>query len=272
MTDAQPQPASPDYHDLPVKAHVEVDRFCEGCGYNLHAQPVREDDRLTLLIVRCPECGRFHAAADQTLARRVWLRRFGVVLIGFWGLLVVAVYLLLQLALFGIGMAVSEHATWWFVRRPRYAMQYGWHETQVHEPSQFFEFVVPTFFAALGAMAIGALCTAAATVFMPHWRRVGYTALAPIGPVLAACGYCMVLASYLDRPYTDLSVTGVVLAFALFALALISGLLGALLGRPFARLAASIVLPRRLRVMFSYLWVVDGLTPPEPKTVVQDAG
>jgi hypothetical protein len=38
---------------------------------------------------------------------------------------------------------------------------------------------------------------------------------------------------------------------------------GAYLGRPIARLAARLLLPAKLRVVMSYLWVVDGKAPPE---------
>jgi hypothetical protein len=43
----------------------------------------------------------------------------------------------------------------------------------------------------------------------------------------------------------------------------VAGMAGAYLGRPIARLAARLLLPAKLRVVMSYLWVVDGKAPPE---------
>src|SRR6478672_8387076 len=45
---------------------VEGDMFCSGCQYNLHGLNVTLDERLQLPIVRCPECGKFHAAGIAT--------------------------------------------------------------------------------------------------------------------------------------------------------------------------------------------------------------
>ncbi|MDB5300946.1 MAG: hypothetical protein JWO87_2609, partial [Phycisphaerales bacterium] len=46
----------------PVISNIHTDTFCESCGYNLHTQAVVRDERLGLLICRCPECGRWAAA------------------------------------------------------------------------------------------------------------------------------------------------------------------------------------------------------------------
>ena len=53
-----------DFYDLPRLLHFEVDRFCEGCGYNLRGQVVRREPGTKILLARCPECGCFHPAAD----------------------------------------------------------------------------------------------------------------------------------------------------------------------------------------------------------------
>lgn len=74
---------------------MEVDAFCDGCGYNLHGQRVERDPRLDLSVCRCPECGRWHAAGKGTSASSVWLSRLGVFLIAGWGLAVLGAVLAL---------------------------------------------------------------------------------------------------------------------------------------------------------------------------------
>lgn len=69
---------------LPAAAQVQTDRYCTQCGYNLLTQPVRRDTRTNVLLVRCPECGGFEAAADAGTVRRVWLERLGKVLLMGW--------------------------------------------------------------------------------------------------------------------------------------------------------------------------------------------
>jgi hypothetical protein len=67
-----------------VVGTLQTDIFCEGCGYNLYSQVVTRDDRLNLLVCRCPECGRFAAAGQGSTIGRVWLNRFGTSLLVGW--------------------------------------------------------------------------------------------------------------------------------------------------------------------------------------------
>jgi hypothetical protein len=76
------------FEDLAPVAFVEIDRYCEACGYNLRTQAVRRDPRTQVLLTRCPECGRHHPAADGTTAARAWVRRFSPLLLCGWVLLV----------------------------------------------------------------------------------------------------------------------------------------------------------------------------------------
>src|SRR5689334_10785837 len=73
----------------PLRPHqrhqqMEADAFCETCGYNLHGQPVARDERLGLMLCRCPECGRFHAAGKATTGASLWLARVAAGAMGFW--------------------------------------------------------------------------------------------------------------------------------------------------------------------------------------------
>jgi hypothetical protein len=91
----------------PIVGHIQTDAFCESCGYNLNTQAVTKDERLGILICRCPECGRFSAAGKSTSARQPWLNRFGVALLIVWiGFLIWAFGML---ALFQ-GMIAYGHA------------------------------------------------------------------------------------------------------------------------------------------------------------------
>lgn len=68
-----------------LQRHVqlETDHFCD-CGYNLHGQTVSRDERLGFMIVRCPECGRFHPAGHGVAARSLWLGRFATSMLLAW--------------------------------------------------------------------------------------------------------------------------------------------------------------------------------------------
>src|SRR5690348_18374707 len=94
--------AEPSSEIGPVVSHLQTDTFCAGCGYNLNTQAVLRDARLDLLICRCPECGRFTAAGQGTSAARVWLNRFGILLLMVWLLFLFVVFGLGSLALGGL--------------------------------------------------------------------------------------------------------------------------------------------------------------------------
>ena len=51
-------------------ACIDLDRFCEGCAYNLRTLPVYRDERTGIPVVRCPECGRFQSANDASTVAR----------------------------------------------------------------------------------------------------------------------------------------------------------------------------------------------------------
>ncbi len=72
------------FGSLPLVAEIETDRFCDECGYNLRTQAVRRDTQTGLLLARCPECGRYHAANQETSASRPWLRRLATMLLSWW--------------------------------------------------------------------------------------------------------------------------------------------------------------------------------------------
>src|SRR6185369_4270298 len=85
-------PAAPNPAERPVQ--LETDAFCVECGYNLHGQPVTRDQRLNLLVARCPECGQHHPAGLGVTATKLWLQRFASLLLFAWILIVITTIVL----------------------------------------------------------------------------------------------------------------------------------------------------------------------------------
>src|SRR3712207_1649827 len=99
-TELAPKPLPPQ-RTLEQQAQLETDSFCAHCGYNLHGQVVTRDERLDILICRCPECGRHHPAGHQTATTSIWLTRLATALLSLWVLVVVRVVVLSPI-LFGM--------------------------------------------------------------------------------------------------------------------------------------------------------------------------
>ena len=85
--------ASLDFEHWPAIAQVQTDRFCDHCGYNLHTQAIRREPRTQVLMIRCPECGRFHPASEAGVRLAVWSRRLASVAIVLWVLCVISLAL-----------------------------------------------------------------------------------------------------------------------------------------------------------------------------------
>jgi hypothetical protein len=101
------EPASPPPDPLAV---IEADQFCD-CGYNLHGQRVERDERLGFVVVRCPECGKWHPAGHGSTATRVWLNRLAAILLTGWVLLLLGIGGATALASFGLTMGHLEAFT-----------------------------------------------------------------------------------------------------------------------------------------------------------------
>src|SRR5690348_9086636 len=97
----------------PVIGHMQTDTFCEGCGYNLHTQAVMRDQRLGIIVCRCPECGRFAPAGQGATATRVWLNRAATLFLTLWVLFVMVLFSLCALFLGMIAYGhVMNNVTW----------------------------------------------------------------------------------------------------------------------------------------------------------------
>lgn len=245
------------FSSLPGVAQVEHDTLCENCGYNLHMQAVRRDPRTGILLIRCPECGRFHAAPVPSAQLQVWMRR------GITCLSILWVFALL--ALIGLAFVVEAVITSiWIekfgsVLRGRYGDTRQW-DGSWWTLSELREPAARAFAWLIGGIGISALLTGfvvvgVATVTFPHWPRWGYkvyafvlpvTAVVPLYGIAAANRYYLADAAL--RPW-------LVMLTAVFVA---GGLAGAVLGRSLARGIVILLIPPFLRPYLAFLWLVDG--------------
>lgn len=251
----------------PVIGHMQTDTFCEDCGYNLNTQAVMRDERLGVLVCRCPECGRFAAAGKSTAARQVWLNRFGVALLAAWGL-----FLLLAFALLAMfqGIMANGHA--------RDGVE--WDQQQMYAPMPpttmpLRRYIPPTYklrdppataeearqrqtedgFVRAGAAFFGCLTGAFAAVFMWHlkrwWRLVAFV------PPLVGVGFAML--GWANSPMMRfVRGYGYARMQEILLLECLGVALGLWLGRPFARGLLTILIPPKPRQHLAFLWWTDG--------------
>lgn len=245
--------------DLPLVAHVEMDRFCEGCGYNLRTQAVRREPRTQILIVRCPECARIHPAAEAATVAHVWLRRLAMLGLAFWILLIVSWAIGVALGQFGITLFTLEELT------TTVSVPHAVRSTPGYRGPYYTRQPRPTYrelnllYAVSGvtSFGLGYLAMASAVVVCPHWRRVRYSIVAVLWPAIPAGFVALIWQS--EAP--NLMRWGMDYMAAHTLLCMLGGMLGVIFGRPMARLIASICLPARVRSLLAYLWLVDGKQP-----------
>ena len=235
---------------LPTVAMVEMDRYCEGCGYNLRTQPVRRDDRTQVPLIRCPECGRFHAAGDAATALRPWLQRLGA--LGLWA------WILFLLWLGGLLLFVSAIVSYATLDDLT---------TFRHVPGGDYELVVRAlrpadlwFIAIMYGLSacIAFLGTCVAVVACHHWRRFGYIALGLLAPMIPAIIVWLIWQE--DEP--KLLGWGTWVIGAHLGTQWAAALIGVYAGRPLARLLVRVLLPARARAALAFLWLADGRPPP----------
>jgi hypothetical protein len=112
MPEADPLPP-PASHPAAIapKSVIETDTFCDSCGFNLFTQPVWRDDRLQILLCRCPECGRHQPAQNKTTVGNIWLQRLGTFGLILWVGLVLAVVTALFFGMMGMHAVAEEMLT-----------------------------------------------------------------------------------------------------------------------------------------------------------------
>ncbi|MEM7809784.1 MAG: hypothetical protein AAF561_16865 [Planctomycetota bacterium] len=97
-------------HATEKLAVVETDIFCS-CGYNLHGQRTQVDERLGFVVVRCPECGKWHPANQYATSNSVWLRRFATFVLFCWMLALLLILLAATFATAGVAMGRTMEFT-----------------------------------------------------------------------------------------------------------------------------------------------------------------
>jgi hypothetical protein len=237
---------------------VETDAFCD-CGYNLHGQAVWRDERLDLLVCRCPECGRHAAAGRFTGIHSVWLQRLSTGLIASWVGFLLATFLFLTVML---GVWPAVHAGNFLRMRPiphtgpvptPYA--YDVRALSDWEVRGWGPFVATMYgFATLTGLIIGTV--AATCLWHLRWRAF-LTLLLPV----ASVGFIYVLWS--NSELTAAAQTW--LNVRLGSYVVVEGaavITGILIGRPVARFLLRLLLPDRLLQHLAFLWYRDGKTPP----------
>lgn len=255
---AETRERSPEPASVRPVARIDLDYFCVHCSYNLRTQPVHNDERTGIPIVRCPECGKFLAANEGATALRPWLNRVTATALVVWML-----GLLSCLFFLGLGQGALTYATLdeltthsgGTVQRINNTTIRTWTSygpLEVNADFEYYDLFIATMLT-LSALAAFATTTFLVVVF-PHWRKRAYwgTALAItlIANGIVTGGWKQDAPHLFDwsLPYI-LSHAGV----QLFGVAA-----GVMMGRSLARLAARIVFPPSVRPRLAYLWSADG--------------
>jgi hypothetical protein len=255
-----------------VVSHVQTDAFCDHCGYNLNTQPVMKDERLGILVSRCPECGRYIAAGQTTAAGRVWLNRVVTSLLAAWTLCI-----LLAFALFTLffGVLAFGHAadatevrsintfTGNSIRMPGPFNPYNYQRVvreftpdQADEARSYHtEQIIVTSITIALALLLGML---SASFF---WHVRGWRRFLPMASPLLACGLCIFVwyRDPMDRLVVNFGIGQISFYLALDLLGIWAGVH---FGRSVARGVVSLVLPPKVRQHLAFLWTTDGRVPP----------
>jgi hypothetical protein len=241
--------------------------FCDACLYNLHGLDVTRDDRLNLPVVRCPECGKFHAAGAATGAGRVWLHRLARFLIVLWvGFILVAV------ALAGLSFFIMCAAEFeCFIRRDwhaagpafRGAYTYTLRPIDASDFGSLAAYLLFRYMIAGLSLFFGWCLGAFLPVFLWHVRnRAWFLLILFLPALLGFCMYEVYLADLGSRVGDGDWVYVLIASLRQFAFQSAGILAGIAFGRPVARVLLRALLTRKLLQYVRFLWEVDGKTPP----------
>ncbi|HQA46692.1 MAG TPA: hypothetical protein PK579_19270 [Phycisphaerae bacterium] len=245
-----------DFDCLPVLSQIETDRFCEGCGYNLRMQGVRRNPRLEILVVRCPECNRYHPVAPAGTLRQIWWQRFAGLLMVGYALLLLSVIVGFGLVEFGITVGTIEMLgahTWDPVTGQSHALP-------LYQRPDDPDYAFVLSMAAIGSLLTGYVAVALATIACHHWPRWGYAVFAAAIPLTVTAVIWALLMLEVDDM---MSAVPRFYAALLASLQIVGGLLAVRTGRPVARGVIRLLLPPNLRTYMAFLWSADNLQPPQ---------
>jgi|GEM_PF-1476041 len=265
MQEPTPDPtAIQGFDQSPQVGTVELDRYCAGCGYNLRQQAVRREPTTKLLLCKCPECGAFEPANQATTRRRSWFAQFVFLFWLAWiaalgGILAMSISALVSLSIETgdllnetkyLDKAITEQTS---SGEREINFQYQLRALDGDRAFQLSAFLFASLIVGMGLIAV-------ACIFLPHWKRRGYTLLALGWPIIALIAfYGMVANDYYVLKYATAGLkTWIFLSPLLVGLlAMAGGLIAIRLARPIARLIIRIVIPSRQRGPFAYLWLID---------------
>ncbi|MFT5423633.1 MAG: hypothetical protein ACI89L_001414 [Phycisphaerales bacterium] len=286
------QNARPDKPDKPeLLGHIQADRPCAGCGFNLFGQVITRDEHYHMPIARCPECGQV-AALQEYPGLGVWARRWSAMIAAAWLLLVVA-YLAFTLVMVSVPVGTWQDAQYRGLTTSIYEMYTNdtqgpetadqnrrlwsglpeeWLEAQdirqrVAQRGSILSQLDPEY-----PMVVASLWLMIYATFLP-WpilmtraRRIKVAIY--LGLVLAV-GAAFVGVIHHDQAIGDTTASGLALGLAwpvmlgvTYPVLLTAALLAAFTGRPLARALIRATLPPRLRLPFAELWRVDGKQMP----------
>ena len=278
---------------LQRQGHLETDTFCDGCGYNLHGQPVARDPRLGLLVCRCPECGGWHAAGKGTTAASLWLSRVGTLALGLWVLIVLfgAFW-----ACVGFGACQVVHVETFSYRKmvtpDGREVEWSRDPATLNQPvlagttqpvtqwtmvatlqpprsdQRFYHYRATVWDALaviLGAVSLGFAWGAFVAIVMWHWKKRRYLWAAALP--LATGAFVLGIFITMDERYASIMpwVARIIFLYALLQAAFTG--VGILLGRRLARGVLRMIIPPRPRQIFAFLWHADGKKMPGPAPV-----
>ena len=270
-------------------SRLETDVFCGGCGYNLHGQDVWPDERLDILVCRCPECGRHHPAGVGTSASSVWLKRLGTILLIVWVIVVISAAGALTFALGALqagyvgtftydqlmtadGRAVEfspvgNSGSYGYVDRETgkpiamvgpFESRLSLRPQDAYIPSNGNEAPGWSVAAALlfGSLVLGVIVGMLLATALWHWPRWRY-AFGCVLPLLA-CSVLTFIFIKADQ-YQPVRRWAIERCIMIMAIQCVGVLIGTRVGRPLSRAVARMVVPPKPRMLLAFLWTADGL-------------
>ncbi len=213
---------------------VETDAFCPQCGYNLYTQIVARDERLKILVCRCPECGAFSAAGNWSSAGGKVLRRLTT--------LAVTGYILFLIFILTVGSGILA----------------GFQNDAFNADFRQYSVVgIPELVAdGITAVLLGIFMAN----FMWHWNRKWRYFAMSLPLIILSLVWMNEEAEYSGtflHFLTKLRTLQWAIGIQVLALSL-----GLLTGRAIGRFALGILLPKGLRQHLAFLWFIDGKRPP----------
>lgn len=269
---------------------IHADRACVSCGFNLYGQTIRREPHYGLLLARCPECGTPVALQEYPALGR-WAQRWTALAAAAWLLVLFAAAggFIAIIASLGISMAddfahplaqviIESYADEWQGANalpslgPWTALDSDWATS-----ADYARIVADA--GGIGAhirnefWLLTAILSCVSFVFGVFWSVVLLHArrarlvvtivllFAIIGAVDATSVRSHAPAStgqYNTARQIAFWLAGPTILLRLHGLTALACVAGALAGRPLTRLAVVALLPPRLRVPLSVLWITDG--------------